>query len=158
MELSGIEVAGAAATFVTRAELGDDGAAAALAAASSVASAAAVASAASFALDRASLAHLIADAPACGEGGIRAAIERADYDDAAIRALARAKLGLELPPDLVADVLVGVERMDVFFALARHAGGEALPALLSLLEDRRLADDTAGIHQACRRGPSGLAK
>jgi hypothetical protein len=104
-------------------------------------------SSASFELDRASLARLIADAPARDPSCIRAAIERADYDDAAIRALARAKLGDELPPELVADVLVGVERMDVFLALARHGSGDMLPALLALLQHGRFAADTTGIHQ-----------
>jgi SEC-C motif len=127
MESPGIEVAGARATLAARAELGG--------------------AMDAFALDRASLARLIAEPAACEESGIRAAIARANYDDAAIRALARAKLGLALPPELVADVLVGVERMDVFFALARHASGDAAPALLGLLARGRFADDTAGIHQ-----------
>ncbi|HWO25380.1 MAG TPA: SEC-C metal-binding domain-containing protein [Kofleriaceae bacterium] len=99
------------------------------------------------ALDRASLAHLIAEPAACDERCIRAALERADYDDATIRVLGRVKLGLPLPPELVADVLVGVERMDVFFSLARHADSDALPALLGLLDRWRFSDDTAGIHQ-----------
>src|SRR6187200_229004 len=68
-----------------------------------------------FALDRASLDQIVRDEAAYEPDPIRAAIERADYDDAAVRALARAKLGLPLPPELVADLLVGVERMEVLF-------------------------------------------
>ena len=100
-----------------------------------------------FALDRASLDHLIADPRACEPDRIRAAIDRADYDDAAIRALARAKLGLALPAELVTDLLVGVELMDVFFALARHLGDEALHPLLELLRSGRFADDAGGADQ-----------
>jgi hypothetical protein len=102
---------------------------------------------ATFALDRASLDHLIADPPACDPDRIRAAIERADYDDAAIRALARAKLGLALPAELVTDLLVGVEIMEVFFALARHLGGEARQPMLELLRSGRFADDAIGADQ-----------
>jgi hypothetical protein len=102
---------------------------------------------ASFALDRASLDYLIANAPACDVDRIRAAVERADHDDAAIRALARMKLGLPLPPDVVTDVLVGVDHMDVFFALARHASSASVDPLLDLLRSGRFADDAAGADQ-----------
>ncbi|HSK03615.1 MAG TPA: SEC-C metal-binding domain-containing protein, partial [Kofleriaceae bacterium] len=104
---------------------------------------------ASLALDRASLEHLVAGAASCELERIRAAVERADYDDAAVRVLARAKLGLELPPDVATDVLIGVEHMEVFLAIARHASGGAAEPMLDLLRSGRLADDVFGAEQAC---------
>jgi hypothetical protein len=71
-------------------------------------------------------------------------VARADYDDAAIRALGAAKLGRELPPDLVADVLVGVDRIEVFLPLARQTTVELL---LDLLGRGRFADEPSGIAQ-----------
>jgi hypothetical protein len=102
---------------------------------------------ASLSLDRASFAQLIACPPLCDPERIRVAVAQADRDDAAIRALARAKLGLSLPPDLVADVLVGIERIDVFLALARQLTGDAPQPLLDLLERGRLAGARVGIDQ-----------
>jgi len=102
---------------------------------------------ASFAFDRASLGHLIADPAACEIDRIRASIERADHDDAVIRALARARLGLPLPAELVAELLVGVELMTQFFALARAASGELLHPLLELLRRARFGDDLIGAEQ-----------
>jgi hypothetical protein len=103
----------------------------------------------SLALDRASVEHLVAGAASCELERIRAAVERADYDDAAVRALARAKLGLELPPDVATDVLVGVEHLEVFLAIARHTSGGAAEPMLDLLRSGRLAEDVFGAEQAC---------
>lgn len=99
------------------------------------------------ALDRTSFAYLIANTSLCHVDCIRAAVERADHDDAAMRALARTKLGLTLPSELAADILIGVERVDVFVALARQQRSEALQPLLDLLHRGRFVDDSIGIDQ-----------
>jgi hypothetical protein len=80
----------------------------------------------------------------CDPGQICAAVARADYDDAAIRALAAAKLGRALPGELVADVLVGVDRIEVFLPLARQTTAELLHDLLGR---GRFADEPNGIAQ-----------
>jgi len=95
-------------------------------------------------LDRESFGYLVANQTLCDPEQIRAAVARADYDDAAIRALGAAKLGRELPSDLVADVLVGVERIEVFLPLARQTTAERL---LDLLGRGRFADEPNGIAQ-----------
>ena len=95
-------------------------------------------------LDRESLAYLVANQTLCDPGQIRAAVARADYDDAAIRALGAAKLGRELPSDLVADVLVGVDRIEVFLPLARQT---TIELLLDLLGRGRFADEPNGVAQ-----------
>jgi chaperonin cofactor prefoldin len=95
-------------------------------------------------LDIESFDHLVLNPSLCRVDQIQAALEGGDYDDAAIRALAHRKLGLSLPPELVPEVLVGVERMEVFLALARYASGESLVELLS---SARLSSDTAGAEQ-----------
>jgi hypothetical protein len=99
------------------------------------------------ALDRASLERLLADASACSVDRIVAAINRADYDDAAVRALARAKLGQELPPALIAGLLVGVDYVEAFFGLARHLSGEGPAMLLELLQNGWFAADDVGDDQ-----------
>jgi hypothetical protein len=96
------------------------------------------------ALDRASFDHLRLRPSLYGVEAIRAAIERADYDGAAIRALARCWLELELAPALVADVLVGVEWLDVFLALARRC---PVDVLIELWRQGRIADDPVGAEQ-----------
>ena len=68
---------------------------------------------ASLALDRESFNYLVSDATLCDPAPIRAAVARADYHDAAIRALAACKLGVALAAELVADILVGVDRIEV---------------------------------------------
>ena len=99
----------------------------------------------SFVLDRTSFEYLVAEPALCDVEQIRVAVDRADFDDAAVRALARAKLGLALPPEILADLLVGVERMEVFLALARQATGDVL---LGLLDCGRFAEDEAtGVDQ-----------
>src|SRR5882724_4941666 len=98
-------------------------------------------------LDRTSFAHLIANTSLCHVDCIRAAVERADHDDAAMRALARIKLGLTLPSELAADILIGVERVDAFVALARQQSSEALLPFLDLLHRGRFVDDSIGIDQ-----------
>lgn len=95
-------------------------------------------------LDRESFAYVVANQTLCDPGQIRAAVARADYDDAAIRALGAGKLGRELPSDLVADVLVGVDRIEVFLPLARQTTVELL---LDLLGRGRFADEPNGIAQ-----------
>jgi hypothetical protein len=95
-------------------------------------------------LDRESFAYLLANPRLCDPGHISAATARADYDDAAIRALAASKLGRALPGELVADVLVGVDRIEVFLPLARQTTVELL---LDLLGRGRFADEPNGIAQ-----------
>ncbi len=97
-----------------------------------------------FGLDRESLAQLMHSPVLCQLDLIEGSIARADYDDAAVRALARRKLGLPLPPELVAEILVGTERMEVFLPLARLTNGELL---IRLLRDSRFGNDTTGIEQ-----------
>jgi SEC-C motif len=96
------------------------------------------------ALDRESFARLVAKPALCGPQQIRAALTHADYDDAAIRALAASKLGCALPAELVADVLVGVDRIEVFLPLARQTTADRL---LDLLGHGRFADEPSGIAQ-----------
>ena len=104
------------------------------------------------ALDRASLERLLAGAAAAASPGVDecsverivAALNRADYGDAAVRALARAKLGQELPPALVAGLLVGVDCIEAFLGLARHLTGEGPAMLLELLHNGWFADDEVG--------------
>jgi hypothetical protein len=95
-------------------------------------------------LDQESFAYLVANPTLCDSGQIRAAVARADYDDSAIRALAAAKVGRALPGELVADVLVGVDRIEVFLPLARQTTVELL---LDLLGRGRFADEPNGIAQ-----------
>ena len=54
------------------------------------------------ALDRASLDRLLAHPDECELPHLIAALQRADHDDAAVRALARLKLGRELPAGVAA--------------------------------------------------------
>jgi hypothetical protein len=105
------------------------------------------ADACSLALDRASFERVMASPGLGHPDRIRAALERADHDDAAIRALACVKLGPALPPALIADVLVGVERAEVFFTLARRVAREDVEPLLELLRRGRLADNSVGLEQ-----------
>ncbi len=105
-----------------------------------------VCSALPLALDRASFAHLIVNASACDLDHIAVAIERADHHDAAVRALARARLGLASPCELLADILVGVERVEVFLALARQMTGESV---FAMLRRGRFGDDLLGVQTAC---------
>lgn len=98
-------------------------------------------------LDQETFNALTREAPRCGLTQIRDAIDRADYDDAAIRALVRAKLALELPADLVADLLVGVHVPTVFLALIRHTTGELVEPLLELLRRGRFGWHIAGATQ-----------
>jgi hypothetical protein len=102
---------------------------------------------ASFTLDRHSFEQLNSETWRCRPEHIRAAIERADYDDAAIRALGCGALGMTLPSRLIADVLVGVERLDVFLALGRQIGGDDVEPLLELLRRGRFADNPIGLEQ-----------
>ncbi|HEX7841646.1 MAG TPA: hypothetical protein VF469_29455, partial [Kofleriaceae bacterium] len=99
------------------------------------------------ALDRTSFEQVMARTRLCEADRIRAALERADHDDAAIRALACGKLGLPLGPELIAEVLVGTERPDVFVALARQMTGEIVEPLLDLLRRRRFAETSMGLEQ-----------
>jgi hypothetical protein len=103
--------------------------------------------ASALALDRASFEQVMADPGLGHPDRIRAAIERADHDDAAIRALACVKLGLALPPQLIADVLVGVEQTEVFLTLARQLTGEDIEPLLDLVRRGRLGDSAVGFEQ-----------
>jgi hypothetical protein len=98
----------------------------------------------SLALDRESFEYLASNPSSCHPGEIRAAVDRADYDDAAIRTLAACKLGISVPAELVADVLVGVDRIEVFLPLARQT---TAALLLELLRRRRFADEPSGISQ-----------
>jgi hypothetical protein len=98
----------------------------------------------SFALDRVSFEYLVSSPNSCDPERIRAAIDRADYDDAAIRTLAGLKRGASVPAELVADVLVGVDRIEVFLPLARQTTVELL---LDLLRRGRFADEPSGIAQ-----------
>src|SRR5687768_14018176 len=78
------------------------------------------------ALDRESFVYLVSNPSLCDPALIRAGVTRADYDDAAVRALAATKLSIVLPAELVADVLVGVDRMEAFLPLARQTTAELL--------------------------------
>ena len=101
----------------------------------------------SFTLDRTSLEQLLGKTWLCRPEHIRAALDRADHDDAAIRALACAAVGVALPSQLIADVLVGVERPDVFLVLARQITIDDIEPLRDLLRRGRLADNPAGLDQ-----------
>jgi hypothetical protein len=98
----------------------------------------------SLALDRESFEYLALNPSLCHPGPIRAAVDRADYDDAAIRTLAACKLGVSVPAELIADVLVGVDRIEVFLPLARQTTVEML---LELLRRKRFADEPSGVAQ-----------
>jgi hypothetical protein len=92
-------------------------------------------------LDQASFHALVAAPARCELDPIRAALARADHDDAAVRALARLQLGHELPADVVAQILPGVSRSDVLLALVGHASGDVVEVLGALLTRRDFASD-----------------
>lgn len=102
---------------------------------------------ATFRLDRESYEALLRTPALITLDHIRAAIGRADHGDAAVRALVRLSLGETLPADVLADILCGVERLDVFLVLVRHASGNRLGALHSLLAKNRLPSTWEGSEQ-----------
>jgi len=101
----------------------------------------------SFTLDSDSFGQLLSKTWLCRPEHIRAALDRADYDDAAIRALACRALGLALPSQLIADVLVGVERPDVFLVLGRQIASDDVEPLRDLLRRGRIANNPSGVEQ-----------
>jgi hypothetical protein len=103
---------------------------------------------ATFRLDRFSVDQLMGQVWRCRTAHIQAAIERGDFEDAAVRALVCAATPIPLPAQLTADVLVGVEQPSVFVALSRLvAPGDTAP-LFDLLRRARLAATSSGTEQA----------
>lgn len=101
----------------------------------------------SFRLDRHSIEQVMGKACLRGPERIQSAIGRADYQDAAVRALACAMLEISLPGQLIADVLVGVTAPTVFLALGRQISSDDVQLLLDLVQRGRLADNAAGAEQ-----------
>jgi hypothetical protein len=99
-------------------------------------------------LDRVSIDTLLNSQARLTLERVRAAIRRADHADAAARALARLKLGFELPIETAASILPGLTRANVSLALIAHATGDPVDPLLSLLRDRRFPPDRNGADQS----------
>lgn len=98
-------------------------------------------------LDQTSIAELAAAEPRCSLKCIQAALDRADYDDAAARALARLQLDLDLPASLAAEVLVGVRRLEVFLVLGKRATGAIGAPLLEVIRRERFGADNGALDQ-----------
>ena len=89
-------------------------------------------------LDRDSFETLVGRPEACTDEAIRAALDRADGDDAAVRALARLQAGAALGIELVGELLPRIDRADVFLLLVGRAEGDRVAALTRLLDEQRL--------------------
>jgi hypothetical protein len=72
-------------------------------------------------LDRQSLRSLAQMQLGCQWDRILASVAQGDYEDAVVRVLARAKIGrgLKMPISCILQVLPGVERLDILFAMLR---------------------------------------
>lgn len=100
-----------------------------------------------FRLDKHSAELLCGQLWRCRTAHIQAAIDRADYEDAAVRALVCAATPIPLPAQMIADVLVGVEQARVFVALGRQILPNHTGPLHDLLRRARLAATTVGAEQ-----------
>ena len=96
------------------------------------------------AIDKTSFLALLFDPPGCSPNAIEDACDRADRGGAVVRALARLGRGEELPWELVAKILPGVEHPNVFLALIGGASGDVVAGLGALLESDVFANDVAG--------------
>lgn len=96
------------------------------------------------AIDQTSFLALLFDSTGCSPAAIEDACDRADRGGAVVRALARLGRGEELPWELVARILPGVEHPNVFLALIGSASGEVVAGLGALLESDAFANDVAG--------------
>jgi hypothetical protein len=72
---------------------------------------------------------------------------RADFEDAAVRALAKLYLREELPFWFVADILTGLAQLDVFLILIRYASGDVVDGLIELFEEDRFPRTLEGSEQ-----------
>lgn len=100
-----------------------------------------------FRLDRESYGALMRQPALVTLDHVRDALARADHGDAAVRSLARLSLGEDLPADDAAKILCGIERLDVFLCLIRHASGNRPSALHKLLAQNRLPSTWEGSEQ-----------
>jgi len=81
-----------------------------------------------FTVDRPSFQQLVAEPTLCAVDRICHSLDQANYDDAAIRALARLELGLDVPSEALLEVLVGLDtrNITVFIALARNVATKVM--------------------------------
>ena len=82
----------------------------------------------SFRMDLASVDTLMKRPWLCHQRHSRASVDWGDYNDAAVRAVVRAHLEWETAPDLLLDILVGVDlkAVSAFLLLSRFVPGELL--------------------------------
>ncbi len=78
---------------------------------------------------------------------IMASAARADYEDAAVRALAKLYIREELPFWFVGDILPGLGQLDVFLILIRYASGDIVGGLIELFEKDRFPRTLEGSEQ-----------
>ncbi len=97
-----------------------------------------------FRLDRESFDALIRQPLVLSVDHLMASAGRADFEDAAVRALAKLYIGEELPFWFVADILPGLERLDLFLVLIRFASGDRIDGLTRLLDEEKFADGIEG--------------
>ncbi|HEX5660159.1 MAG TPA: SEC-C metal-binding domain-containing protein [Polyangiales bacterium] len=103
----------------------------------------------SVSLDGGSLARLLGAPAELELVHVELALGRADFDDAAARCLARARLGLALPAELIGRVMVGVSQGQIFVSLGRAAGAEVAPYLEEAVRRKRYGFDAVGVQQLC---------
>jgi hypothetical protein len=100
-----------------------------------------------FRLDRHSVDQLTGQLWRCRTAHIQNALERADYEDAAFRALVCAATTIPLPAQMTADVLVGVEQARVFVALGRQVLPTDTEPLYDLIRRARFPATIVGTEQ-----------
>jgi hypothetical protein len=88
----------------------------------------------------------------CHWDRILASVAQGDYEDASIRVLARAKIGrgLKMPMSCILQVLPGVERLDISFAMLRRSTEPPVQVLHGWLQQAALGTDPAAAELAVR--------
>jgi hypothetical protein len=103
-------------------------------------------------LDRQSLRSIVQMQLGCQWDRILASVAQGDYEDAVVRVLARVKIGrgLKMPMSCILQVLPGVERLDILFAMLRRATEHPVKALHGWLQHDALGSDPASAELAVR--------